>query len=52
MTPKQADRLIKLARELSAIVYKYNGIIKPREVDKARQVNKLVKQIKKDDIRL
>lgn len=45
MTPKQADKLIKLARDLSAIIYKYERFIKPSEADKARQCNKLLKQI-------
>lgn len=45
MTPKQADKLIKLAKDLSAIIYKYQRYIKPSEADKARQVNKLIKQI-------
>lgn len=45
MTPKQADRLIKLAKDLYAIIYKYQRYIKPSEADKARKVNKILKQI-------
>lgn len=49
MTQKQADKLIKLSKDLSAIIYKYQRFIKPSEADKARQVNKLLKQIKNNN---
>lgn len=45
MTDRQAEKLIKLAKELSEIIYKYERLFKPSEADKARQVNKLLKQI-------
>ena len=45
MTDRQAEKLIKLAKELSAIIYKYERILKPSEADKARQVNKILKQM-------
>lgn len=42
---KQLDKLIRLAKDLSYIVYKYQKYMKPREADKSRQMNKLIKQI-------
>ena len=45
MTDRQAEKLIKLANGLSEIIYKYERLLKPSEADKARQVNKLLKQI-------
>ena len=45
MDDKQADKLIKLAKDLSDIVNKYQRYMKPREADKTRQTNKLLKQI-------
>lgn len=48
MTDRQAEKLIKLAKELSAIIYKYERLFKPSEADKARQVNKLLKQIENE----
>lgn len=44
MTDRQAEKLIKLAKELSAIIYKYERLLKPSEADKARQVNKFLNQ--------
>lgn len=46
MDAKQTDKLIKLSKDLSDIVNKYQRYMKPREADKARQMNKLLKQIK------
>lgn len=45
MNEKQLDKLIRLAKDLSYIVNKYQRHMKPREADKSRQMNKLLKRI-------
>lgn len=45
MNEKQLEKLIRLAKDLSYIVNKYQKYMKPREADKSRQMNKLIKQI-------
>lgn len=42
---KKFNKLIDLAKDLSGIVNKYQVLMKPREADKSRQMNKLIKQI-------
>lgn len=46
MNEKQTFKLIRLSKDLADIVNKYQRYMKPREADKARQINKLLKQIK------
>lgn len=48
MDAKKIDKLIRLAKDLSNIVTKYQRIMKPRESDKARQIQQLIKKIEND----
>lgn len=45
---KRIDKLIRLAKDLSNIITKYQRIMKPRESDKARQVQQLIKKLEND----
>lgn len=45
---KKIDKLIRLAKDLSNTITKYQRIMKPRESDKARQVQQLIKKLEND----
>lgn len=45
---KRIDKLIRLAKDLSNIITKHQRLMKPREADKARQVQQLIKKLEND----
>lgn len=48
MDAKKIDKLIRLSKDLSNIITKYQRFMKPRESDKARQVQQLIKKLEND----
>ena len=46
MTPKDLFHLVRLCRDMAAVIDKYKRVMKPMESDKARQARKLIKKIR------
>lgn len=47
MTDKDMNRLLRLANEMALVIDRYQGMMKPREADKARQMKKMIKKLLK-----
>lgn len=45
---KKIDKLIRLAKDLSNIITKHQRAMKPRESDKVRQVQQLIKKLENE----
>ena len=48
MTTKDLLHLVRLCRDMAAVIDKYQRVMKPREADKARQARKLIKKLQKE----
>lgn len=46
LSATDTERIIRLCADMADIIYRYQGVMKPREADKARQARKLIKKCK------